>query len=59
MSFQVYKDPTFDAAVAAERRQKGCMLCIRYKYILGRHRCSEGNKFPACRGEKNGYVLSE
>ena len=34
MTFQVYKDPTFEKAAALELKQKGCMACKKYQYII-------------------------
>jgi len=59
MSFQIYHDPTLEKAAAMELRAKGCMVCERYKYLIDRHRCSVGKHLPACKREKNGFILKK
>lgn len=60
MSIPLYRDPTFDAVVSMQIREKGCKVCTRsIEYIQGAFRCSVGKKFPGCRGKRNGFVLDE
>lgn len=60
MSAGVYRDPTFDAVVRMEvREKKGCGVCIRRIALMGSCLCSENKTFPRCRREKNGFEYDE
>lgn len=50
MSDCFYRDPTFNAAVAMEvREKKGCGVCIRRIELLGRAICGVNKTYPRCK----------
>jgi hypothetical protein len=60
MSSAVYRDPTFNAAVAMEvRKKKGCGVCIRRISVLGAYLCSVNANYPQCKNNKKGFVYDE
>lgn len=60
MSFDLYRDPTFDRVAAMEIRAHGCRVCRRRVDLsTGRVVCGVGLDFPRCKKEKKGFVLDE
>ena len=56
----VHRDPTFNAAVAMEvREKKGCGVCTRRIELMGSCLCSVNKTFPRCRREKKGFEYDE
>jgi hypothetical protein len=56
MAEAVYRDPTFDAAVQMEvREKKGCGVCVRGKRVIGAYLCTVNKEYPRCRREKKGF----
>ena len=55
---ELHADPTFNAAVAMEvREKKGCGVCVRRLAVMpGQFVCSENKRFPACRRERKGFL---
>ncbi|MBL4709739.1 MAG: hypothetical protein JKY48_15000 [Flavobacteriales bacterium] len=61
MNDAVYNDPTFNAAVAMEVREKrGCGVCIRRVQLMPQQfACGVNKRFPACKREFKGFVYDE
>ena len=57
MADSVHRDPTFDACVAMEvREKKGCGVCVRRIEVMrGEFICANNKRFPACKREHKGY----
>ncbi len=57
MSASVYRDPTFDAVVRNEiREKKGCGVCTRSLELMpGQFVCNNNKRYPACKRENKGF----
>ena len=57
---EAHRDPTFERVLRLEIRERGCRCCLRrVELSTGELRCGRGKRFPACRGERGGFVLDE
>lgn len=58
MSFQLYRDPTCDGAMALENKEEECRTCIRRINIFsGVIRCGVGYSNNSCHAKPDGFVL--
>ena len=57
MGVSVFRDPTFDAAVAAEiYEKKGCGVCTRrIEFMGGGPVCGVNKTYPRCKRERKGF----
>jgi len=54
----LYRDPTFDAVVSMETKEKGCRACQRRLVLdTGEVKCLAGKRFPFCQDEPGGFVM--
>lgn len=57
MKNAAHKDPTFEAVLALELREKNCRVCVNGSQLTtGRVVCFSGLRFPYCQSnKKNGF----
>lgn len=54
----VYRDPTFNAVVRAEQREKStCGLCVRGERVLSGYKCKVNKRYPSCQYGAGGFEL--
>ena len=60
MSNVLHADPTFNAAVAMEvREKKGCGVCTRRIDLMSSYLCCVNKTYPRCRRERKGFDYDE